>query len=46
MRYDANEYCSVWPPVAGNVDFCGMHPALAALVRRGGEVLEDGDDQL
>ena len=43
LRYDANDYCSVWPPVTSTMDFCGFHPALAALVRRGGEVLENGD---
>ena len=44
-HYDRNEYCSVWPPVSGSDDFCGNHPALAALVRRGGVVEEtNGDD--
>jgi hypothetical protein len=44
LRYDENSYVSVWPPVTSSVDVCGVHPALAALVRRGGEVLESGDD--
>jgi hypothetical protein len=43
MRYDANDYCSVWPPVNGETDFCGEHPALAALVRRGGVLKEVPD---
>ena len=41
LRYDANEYCSIWPPVDGTEDFCGWHPALVALVRRGGELLDN-----
>jgi hypothetical protein len=44
VRYDANCYISVWPPVISTEMFCGFHPALAALVRRGGEVLEDDND--
>lgn len=46
LRYDANAYCSVWPPVFSTEHFCGFHPALVALVRRGGEVLEDDNGQL
>lgn len=44
LRYDANSYCSVWPPVRSTEHFCGRHPALEALVRRAGEILENGDD--
>jgi hypothetical protein len=41
MRYDANDYISIWPPVLGNFHFCGIHPSLQALVRSGGVVEED-----
>lgn len=44
LRYDANEYCSIWPPVRGDSDFCGAHPALIRLVLRGGEIMDNDND--
>ena len=41
LRWDANEYCSIWPPVHGGHDWCGYHPSLIALVRRSGELLDN-----